>query len=376
MAPGSSDDDDRPWTLARLLGWDRRSAMRVLLAFAISGAGSILFILIKAPLPIFLGALTFAIVSAVIDLPVKRPQSLGSPMRAVLGVAVGSAFTPALIGKMGSMAGSLALLVPFTLLITVTGTAFFRSVAGYDRATAFFAAVPGGLTDMVTMAADAGADQRRVTLIHATRIAMIVFAVPFFVQLTNGQSVGGRLANLVHVWEMRPLDAIELIGIAIVGWAVARRLRLAGAPLVGSMILSGIIHAAGLTTAKVPFELLAFAQVTLAILLGAQFRGITASEFGATLAWAIVFTLLLLAVTAAVAIGVSVLTRLDAVSVMLAYAPGGQAELNLLALILGIDVAFVALHHLVRLAIIMFGAQAVFLRNDDWQRHAQIARTK
>jgi membrane AbrB-like protein len=142
------------------------------------------------------------------------------------------------------------------------------------------------------------------------------------------------------------------------------------------MIASGIVHAAGLTAAKVPFELLAFAQVSLAILLGAQFRGLTLAEIGSTMAWAILFTVFMLAATIGVTLGVSALTGFDRVSVLLAYAPGGQAELNLLALVLGIDVAFIALHHLVRLAILIVGAQAVFLKDPEWQQHAKLARRR
>lgn len=374
--PSPEDGDEKPWTLLRLLGWDSRQARRVALAFLVGIAGSVAFVVLQFPLPIFLGALAFMMVAAIVDAPVAQPKSLGAPMRAVLGVTVGSAFTPALIGQMSGMAGSLLILVPFTLLITVTGMTFFRRLAGYDRATAFFAAVPGGLTDMVTMAGDAGANQRRVTLIHATRITLIVFAVPFFVELSNGQSVGGKLPSIVHVWEMRAVDAVVLIGLGVVGWAIAKRLGLAGAALVGPMIASGIVHAVGLSAAKVPFELLAIAQVTLGILLGYQFRGLTIGEFGSTMIWGLLFTALLLVLTAIAAVGVSAITGFDRVSVLLAFAPGGQTELNLLALILGLDVAFIALHHLVRLAIIIIGAQAVFLKDEEWQRHAKSIRRK
>jgi membrane AbrB-like protein len=371
---GGLDDDERRWTLLRLLGWDTRKAQRLAFTFMIGVGGSLLFMLLNLPLPIFLGALTATIVAAVLDAPILRPRWLGPPMRAVLGVAVGAAFTPALIGQMGGMAGSLLVLVPFTLLITIGGMAFFRHVAGYDRATAFFAAVPGGLTDMVTMSADAGADQRRVTLIHATRIALIMFTVPFFIQVANGTSIGSQLPSLVHFWEMRAIDGLMLLVLAAGGHLIAQRLGLAGAPLVGPMLASGLLHAIGLTSAKVPFELLALAQVSLAILLGAQFRGLTLGEFGSTMIWGLLFTVFLLVSTAATSLAVAALTGFDTVSILLAFAPGGQAELSLLALILGLDVAFIALHHLVRLAIIIIGAQAVFLKNSDWQQHAQSRR--
>ncbi|MEQ1611419.1 MAG: AbrB family transcriptional regulator, partial [Hyphomicrobiaceae bacterium] len=65
------------------------------------------------------------------------------------------------------------------------------------------------------------------------------------------------------------------------------------------------------------------------------------------------------------------LTGFDSTTVLLAYAPGGQSELNLLAFILNLDVAYTALHHLVRLAIVIFGAQLVFKANPKWREPRQ-----
>jgi uncharacterized membrane protein AbrB (regulator of aidB expression) len=62
------------------------------------------------------------------------------------------------------------------------------------------------------------------------------------------------------------------------------------------------------------------------------------------------------------------LTGFDPVSVLLAFAPGGQTELNLLAFVLGLDVAYVALHHLTRLAVVILGAQMIFRTKKHWRR--------
>jgi uncharacterized membrane protein AbrB (regulator of aidB expression) len=41
---------------------------------------------------------------------------------------------------------------------------------------------------------------------------------------------------------------------------------------------------------------------------------------------------------------------------LLALAPGGQAELTVLALIVGADVAFVVAHHVLRIFVVILGA--------------------
>jgi membrane AbrB-like protein len=356
--PDGSRDGFEPGKGAR---WNLRrktrsaQAARLALAFAIGLLGAFCFLQIKVPLAWFLGALAFCIAAAVLDIPYERPRAFSSPVRAVLGVTVGTAFTPMLLGNLGGMIGSLLLLVPFMLAIMGAGMLFFSRLARFDKPTAFFSAVPGGLTDMVSMAADAGANTRAVTLVQAVRIVVIVFLLPFWVQMTGDRAIGGVMPPGAHITELSLVDAAILIGLGLGGWQIAKWLGMAGAPLVGPMILSGIAHATGLTAAQVPIELIIFAQITLGILLGAQFRGVTWREFSTTLVWGSIFAVILVAVTAVVAIGVSRLTGFDSTNVLLAFAPGGQSELNLLAYILHLDVAFTALHHLVRIAIVIAG---------------------
>lgn len=342
-------------------------SVRLVMGYAAGLAGAAAFIFLELPLPWFLGSLSLCLAVSLLGLPIEPPRPMSTPVRAVLGVAIGAAFAPGLLAKVGAMTVSLVLVVPFMVLIMAVGMGFFRCLARFDGPTAFFCAVPGGLTDMVTMAADAGANQRTVTLVQATRILAIVFLLPFWLRLTDGRVVASALPPGAHLADIGLADAAGLIGLGLAGWLVARRIGLAGAPIVGPMILSGLAHAGGLISATVPIEVMLFAQITLGIILGAQFRGITWSELCATTIWGIVFALILVAVTAAVALGVSRLTGFGSASVLIAFAPGGQAELNLLAYILGLDVAYTALHHLVRLAVVILGAQLVFAFKKGWR---------
>lgn len=347
---------------------DWRRYLRFALAWIVGAAGSLTFVHFQLPLPWFLGALTFCLVASVAALPVERPRPLAIPMRAVLGVAIGSAFTPALLDRAGSMAWSLALLVPFMLFIIWLGMVFYEKVGKFDRPTAFFSAVPGGLTDMTTMAEEAGASARTVILVQASRILIIVFALPLWLQWHDGLAVGQAFANRMRLHELSPLDGAVLFAMGLGGWLGARAIGLAGAPIVGPMLVSGFAHALGFTLAKVPLEILVIAQISVGVLLGCQFRGLTLKEFTGTMTWGIAYALLLLVITGVTAHFVSRWTGFDPVSVLLAFAPGGQTELNLLTFVLGLDVAYVALHHLVRLGIVILGAQIIFKTQKGWRK--------
>ena len=66
----------------------------------------------------------------------------------------------------------------------------------------------------------------------------------------------------------------------------------------------------------------------------------------------------------ALAVGFALLlhgaTGLPIPTLVLAYAPGGLAEMSLIALALSLDAAFVATHHLVRVFLIVVLAPAFF----------------
>ena len=337
------------------------------LALLVGAAGSVTFVYFNLPLPWFLGALTACLVASVVGAPIERPRPLAIPMRAVLGVAIGSAFTPALLDRAGSMAWSLLLLIPFMIFVIGLGMVVYEKLGKFDRPTAFFAAVPGGLTDMTAMAEDSGANARAVILVQASRIVVIVFALPLWLQWHDGLAVGQAFASRVRIWEVAPLDAAIMIGMGLGGWLGARWLGLAGAPIVGPMLVSGFAHVFGLTEARVPLEVLIIAQISVGTLLGAQFRGLTMKEFSNTMVWGIAYAFVLLVITGFTAQWVSQLTGFSPVSVLLAFAPGGQTELNLLAFVLGLDVAYIALHHLVRLGVVILGAQLVF-KTQGWRR--------
>jgi membrane AbrB-like protein len=338
------------------------------LALLVGAAGAATFVVLGLPLPWFLGALTACLLASITGLPIKRPQPFSIPMRAVLGVAVGSAYSPALLDRLPEMIGSLVLLIPFMGAIIVIGMLFYERVAQFDRPTAFYSAVPGGLTDMTTMAEDSGANVRAIVLVQASRILVIVFALPLWLQWHDGLSVGLSVATRARIWEILPFDAIVMIAMGWGGWWIAQRLGMAGAPIVGPMLASGFFHALGYTTAKVPLEVLVVAQISVGAMLGCLFRGLTLKEFTGTMIWGVGNAIVLLVVTGAVAWAVSRATGFDPVSVLLAFAPGGQTELNLLAYVLGLDVAYVALHHLTRLAIVILGAQMVFRTKTHWRR--------
>ncbi|MGE3708312.1 MAG: AbrB family transcriptional regulator, partial [Hyphomicrobiaceae bacterium] len=279
----------------------------------------------------------------------------------------GASFSPDLMSKAWGTMLSLALMIPYTLLITGLGMLLLAKAARFDLPTAFFSAAPGGLADMLIFAQDAGADLRRVSLIQAARVVSILCVLPFWLQYVAGLPLGGAAPQALHIWQIGLIDAATIVLIAWTGWWIAGMLGMSGGSIVGPLILSAVLHVASVTTVKVPVEVLILTQISVGLAVGAQFKGISLREFATILSWGFVFGMGLVLIAGGMAVMVASLTGLDATALLLSYAPGGQNEMAIIALILGIDVAVIALHHLLRVVMVIVGAQVVFRMAKSWR---------
>ncbi|MGH6954993.1 MAG: AbrB family transcriptional regulator, partial [Alphaproteobacteria bacterium] len=163
-------------------------------ALAIGAGGGALFLWLDTPLPWMIGAMVFTTVAALAGTRIHMPQRLRSFMIAVLGVMLGSQFTPDLMERVGQWPATLASLVGYVALAGGATYVYLRRAAGLDRVTAYFAASPGGLNEMIVAGAALGADDRTIALVHASRVLLIVLTVPFWFRLMKDYDAAARVA--------------------------------------------------------------------------------------------------------------------------------------------------------------------------------------
>ncbi|MEM9754963.1 MAG: AbrB family transcriptional regulator, partial [Pseudomonadota bacterium] len=186
---------------------------------------------------------------------------------------------------------------------------------------------------------------------------LIVVALPFLLtivwdaDLTNPP--GAPVADLP------PAQLALMVLAGLGGWQVAKALRLFGASIIGPMIAAAILALTGLLQNRPPAEAIWAAQFFIGMTVGAKYAGITAAEVRRDVAAALGYCVILL-VIAAIFTELTILLGLaPPLDAILAFAPGGQAEMTILALIAGADLAFVIAHHVLRLVIVILGAPLV-----------------
>ena len=336
-----------------------RRAARIALTLVIGSVGAALYARTPLPLPWFLGAMLACLAALAVRVPIDASESLTVLMRIVLGLAIGSAFSPDMVDRAGQMAVSLAFVFPFILLLGFIGYGYFRFFQGFDRITAFLSAMPGGLQSTVAIAEDCGADLRKLSIIHSTRILVVVLVIPVWIQFSGSAEFPATVPAAASLAAVNLKEALILVISGAFGYWAAKRLGISGAAIIGPMLANGAVHIAGIAEARVPVELVNLAQLVIGSQIACKFAGVTMRELVSTVSIAIGYSLILLAGAGVFTFLVVSATGIDVYAVALAFAPGGQPEMNLVALVLNLDPAYVALHHLLRVMVIVFGAQFV-----------------
>jgi len=329
----------------------------MLRTMAIALLGVAVFMLIGFPLPWLLGPMFSCLAFALPGVDLQGPARLTVLMRTVLGVAVGASITPAVVARLPEMAVSIALIVPFVLLIGGIGYPYFRRLWGFDPATSYYSAMPGGLQDMMLFGEEAGGSPRVLSLVHATRVLVIVSLLPLFLTLVMDLDLNrppGRPARDVPVEQM-----IYMVVIAIAGWRIAAAVGMFGAAILGPLILAAIASLTGVIDQRPPAEAILAAQFFIGLTVGVRYVGLTVAELRRIVVAALGFSAILAALSILfmeIVIQLELAPPLDAI---LAFAPGGQAELTVVALVAGADVAYVVTHHLARLIVVIIGGPLV-----------------
>lgn len=297
---------------------------QIAVTHVIALAGVLAFTGLGLPLPWLLGPIMACLIAALIGVPMRGMPIINNAMRSILGVAVGATFTTALVVSMAGMWPTLLLVPVMVLLIGLIGVPYFQRLWGFDFATSYYSAMPGGLQDMLLFGEEAGGDVRALSLIHATRVMVIVVALPFILNIYWGVDLGtppGVPATTL------PVPQMILMGVAgIAGWQIAKAVGLFGASILGPMILAAVLALAGILQHRPPAEAIWAAQFFIGMTVGTKYAGVTGAEVRRDVAAALGFCVILLILSAVFVEFVHICALAPPMETLLAFAPGGAGR--------------------------------------------------
>ncbi|MFJ1311515.1 AbrB family transcriptional regulator [Agrobacterium sp. P15N1-A] len=333
---------------------------KLALTLLIGALGGWIMWRLHMPLAWLLGAMIACGLAALLGLPLALPPFVRPRMTATIGVMLGASFSPSVFDHVGVWIVSLLGLSVFIAAAGAAAYIYFRKIAGFDHPTAFFSAMPGGLVEMVTLGAERGGDERMISLIHAARIFLVVLCLPFIIQFVTGHVISRSGSSFVPLSSVELPDLLWFLAAMAIGVAAGTLLRFPARYLMGPMAVSAALHYFGVTDFQLPSVILGAAQVVIGATVGCRFVKTPPNLIVRVIGLSIGSTALLLCISLAFAFLIALWTGDRFIGLVLAYSPGGVAEMSLIALSLGIEVPFVVLHHLVRVFLVVAGSAAVF----------------
>lgn len=338
-----------------------RAVRNVLLSLGIGSAGGYMFYRWHMPLPWMLGSMIFVSTAALMGAPVRRYMPLRNIMIIVLGILVGSFFTAEVFKQLVAWSGAALIMLGYVAVTTVISLAVFRRIAFMDRTTAYFSSTPGGLGVMVIAGEQAGGDTQQIPIAHATRVFLVVLCVPLYFVFAGDIDPGAvRPVPGSETGYPDHRETLILLVCGLSGYLIAARIGLAFSQFLAPLILAGFAYALGWVQTPLPAPVITFAQIVIGAAIGAQFRGMRLVRMFRPAIAACIATAIMLVIAAALARITAPWVGIEEQTLLLALAPGGLAEMSLIAISMNADLAFIATMHILRITLISGAGPAFF----------------
>jgi uncharacterized protein len=313
----------------------------------IAAAGGFLFDLAKFPAGWIAGAMVFSAVAALAGRPLGLPQNLARTFFIVLGMSIGAVATPQTVAGMATWPLSIAAVTVAMAAVTLGTVAYLKRVHGWDTLTAVFGGLPGGLSQVMVLAAEQGLDLRAIAIVQSMRVVILAVCVPAGLGLFGLAGPARLPAGSIAIADA-PWELVIMVGLSVTVALVLLKSGFPGGLIFGPMVVSGFLHGGDFIHITFPPWFANIAMVGLGSVAGSRFTGtpfrLMLSYLGAALGSFAVS----IVITAVFALAVTMLLGLRISDVVVAYAPGSIDAMMILALALHLDPVFVGAHHLAR----------------------------
>jgi uncharacterized protein len=309
------------------------------------------------------GSMLTVAVAALAGRPVRIPLMLARLCFVLVGILLGAVVTPATLKGVATWPLSVALLVVAAICMMTATTCYLRVVHDWDPLSALLGASPGSMAQVMALSAEFDADVRGIAIVHVMRVLLIVLGLPAGLALF-GLTVEPVLSTR-GVVESSLAELAILIAVSSLAALMMLRIRFPGGLMFGAMAGSGFLHGADLIHVSLPWWAGSAAVLTLGAVAGARFANTSPRMLLGYLGAAFGSFAVAAAVAASFALLVVALLPFRVADVIVAFAPGAQDTMMVLALAMHLDPVYVGAHHLARFLAVSFSVAVAARRLVD-----------
>ena len=313
---------------------------------AVSALGGFAATLLGMPAGWLSGGLAAVVVASLAGLKTSVPPLVSTPAFFVLGLYAGSGVSPETLNQMRTWPGSFLILGISVAALVAVSYRLLRRGFGWDRQSALLASLPGALSFVIAAAERLDADMKKVAVAQSIRLLMLVELVPIAAYFVGHSSDDAPPRLALPVIGLGDLALLVIAGLAAA--FAFDRLRLPGAWLLGGLAASAGLLLSGVVEGQLPNFLVIPCTIVLAAIAGSRFRPGDLAALGRLGVPSLAAFGAAATISVAASVGVTLVFGIDFLQALLAFSPGAQEAVVILAFAMGFDPAYVAAHHVVR----------------------------
>jgi uncharacterized protein len=320
---------------------------------AIALAGGVSFTLLGLPAGLVSGSVLAVATAALLGRPIRIPLPLARVCYVIVGTLLGAVVTPDTLRGVTTWPASILLLMLASLCMIVATMSYLRVVHRWDLFSALMGASPGSMAQVIALASELGGDLRAIAIVQTVRVLLLVLGLP------NGLALFGLVVPAIPVARGPSGAAVLgetmlLVTVSTVCAIAFLRLRFPGGLLFGAMAGSAILHGTGYIHAVLPVWIGGASVVTLGAVVGSRFANTTPRMLAGFLGAAFGSFAVSMAVATFFVLIVARLFPFSIANIVIAFSPGAQDTMMVLALALHLDPVYVGAHHLARFLVVTF----------------------
>ncbi|UJF32476.1 AbrB family transcriptional regulator [Paenibacillus hexagrammi] len=367
--------------------WFNSRAARYLLTALVSFIGGCLFTWIGMPIPWLLGPMIVVLLASKwAKLPLVWPGSIRDAGILIVGYSLGLSLTKDALIEIVHQLPSMLLMTVSLIAICIGLALLISKLSGIDFATMMTASIPGGLTQIITLAEEfKEIDVTVVTFFQVSRLMMIVFFVPLLLYspwLTGAHA--GTAVEAAHTaaatWAgLFPNIGLYAIVCLLSAW-IGKLIKLPTAYMLGPMIGTALLHLSGYQGPQLPASLLNISQFMIGSYVGLLLQPGKLERKLRTISIAICSGVLLVLSSLGLSMLLSLMHPISPATSLLSMAPGGMDQMGIMAHEVGADLSVVSGYQTFRILFIYFVVSSVLKaafrmahrrKNDSSSPHTQ-----
>jgi membrane AbrB-like protein len=301
---------------------------------------------LRLPLAWVLGPLVAAAAIGIAGMPLPAPVMARRSGQLIIGSTVGLSMTSSVVLGLAEWLPLMIFTALFSVFVSATFSALLAQFARIDGKTAFFAVLPGGLSEMGNIGATVGARMEPIALLQALRVAIVVLLIPSLMV------AHGLYQEPMPIPDLQPEIVALVLTVSLCGALLATVVRFNNPWMIGALVGTAILTAFEIAQGRMPHLIFTVGQVLIGYNIGTRFRRDALKKLPRVAVVGIAVILAMIAAMVLYALSLNQLAGLDFAVSVLSSSPGGTAEMATTAQILHLPVALITAFHVTRAVLV------------------------